>query len=153
VNRGGHTMAFNLATKASGYAVLGTVAAALALVPGARPDGLPQLLTLGPVTVANGTAAVAGTVGGSGAGGQIILNGQPLSLDAAGNFVGAVSLTGASSLDLTVGNSSGQLVDFHVPLNLAGPGGFIPARVTDAVERAGATLLEPAGGFVSGKPL
>ena len=63
-----------------------------------------------------------------------------------------ISLDGARSLDLTITNSTGQLVDFHVRLDLAGPGGIIPAGVVDGVEQAGATLLEPAGGFVGGKP-
>jgi hypothetical protein len=145
-------MAFDLRKKARACAVLGALATALALVPGALP-ATPQLLTLGPVTVVNGTAIVAGTVGASQAGGQITLNGQPFTLDAAGNFAGAISLDGASSLDFTVGNSTGQLVDLHVPLALAGAGGIIPGSVIDAVEQAGATLLEPAGGFVGGQPL
>jgi hypothetical protein len=125
----------------------------LALVPGARPAVLPQLLTLGPVTVANGTASVSGTVGGSGAGSGVTVDGQPLGLDAAGNFAGVVSLEGASALDFSLTDSAGHLVDFHVPLALAGPGGIIPASIVDAVEQAGATLLEPAGGFTGGQPV
>jgi len=126
---------------------------AFAPVPGARPAALPHLLTLGPVTVLNGTAIVSGVVGDAGAGSQLTVNGRPLSLDAAGNFVGVVNLEGAGALDLAIGNSAGQLVDFHVPLALAGPGGIIPSGVVDAIEVAGATLLEPAGGFVGGEPL
>jgi hypothetical protein len=77
-----------------------------------------------------------------------------LSLDGAGNFAGSVDLGGAGSLDFSIGNSSGRLlVDFDVPLALAGPGGIIPAGAVDAVEEAGAALLEPAGGFFAGKPL
>jgi hypothetical protein len=124
---------------------------AFAPVPGARTAALPQLLTLGPVTVLNGTAIVSGVVGDAGAGTQLTLNGRPLSLDAAGNFAGVVNLEGAGALDLAIGNSAGQLVDFHVPLALAGPGGIIPSGVVDAIEGAGATLLEPAG--VGGEPL
>jgi hypothetical protein len=146
-------MSLNLPRRARASALVGALTVAFALVPGARPAALPQLLNLGPVTVLNGTAVVAGTVGGAGAGGQLLVNGQPLGLDAAGTFAGTVNLDGASSLDLSVTNSAEQLVDFHVPLDLAGPGGIIPAGVVDAVEQAGATLLEPAGGFVSGKPL
>jgi hypothetical protein len=127
-------------------------ALSLALVPGARPAALPQLVTLGPVTVVKGTAIVSGTVGGGGTA-QVAVNGQPLGVDAAGNFAGAVNLDGASTLDLSLTDSAGHLVDFHVPLALAGPGGNIPASVTDAVEQAGATLLQPAGGFVGGQPL
>jgi hypothetical protein len=40
-----------------------------------------------------------------------------------------------------------------VPVALAGPGGTIPGSVVDAVEQAGATLLQPAAGFVGGQPL
>src|SRR5205823_6447835 len=107
----------------------------------------------GPVTVVNGTAIVSGTVAGSGAVGQLTVNGQPVSLDAAGNFTGVVSLDGDGALDFALGNSTGPLVDLSVPVALAGPGGIIPGSVVDAVEQAGATLLQPAGGFVGGQPL
>ena len=145
-------MPIDLRRKARGGALVGAVVAALAFIPGALPAD-PQLLTLGPVTVLNGTAIVSGTVGGAQTGGQISLSGQPLALDATGHFAGALSLNGASSLDFTVANSTGQVVDFHVPVALAGPGGIIPGNVVDAVEQAGATLLEPVGGFVGGQPL
>src|SRR5256885_10358671 len=144
-------MSFNAARK--GQLLGATGALALALVAGARPGSMPQLLTLGPLTVLNGTAIVSGTVGGAGVGSQLSVNGHPLSLDAAGNFAGVVSLDGASALDFAVDNSSGQLVDFTVPVALAGPGGIIPTSAVDAVEQAGATLLQPAGGFVGGQPL
>src|SRR2546423_8043525 len=115
-------MSFNAARKAQLLAATGALA--LALVPGARPGSIPQLLTLGPLTVLNGTAIVSGTVGGTGVGSQLSVNGHPLSLDAAGNFA-VVSLGGASALDFAVGNSSGELVDFTVPVALAGPGRII----------------------------
>src|SRR2546429_9342091 len=117
-------MSFNPARKAQLLAATGALA--LALVPGARPGSIPQLLTLGPITVLNGTAIVSGTVGGAGAGSQLTVNGHPLSLDAAGNFAGVVSLDGASTPDLSIGNSSGQLVDFPVPAAPPGPGGALP---------------------------
>ena len=56
-------MSLNPVRKAQFLCVIGGLA--LALVPGARPDSIPQLLTLGPVTVLNGTAVVSGTVGGA----------------------------------------------------------------------------------------
>ena len=111
-------MSFNPVRKAQLVAVFGALAIALALVPGARSGSIPQLLNLGPITVLNGTAIVSGTVGGAGAGSQLTVNGHPLSLDAAGNFAGVVGLDGASTVDLSIGNSSGQLVDFHVPVAL-----------------------------------
>jgi hypothetical protein len=144
-------MSFNSARKAKLVAALGALV--LAFAPGARPDSIHQLLTIGPVTVLNGTALVSGTVGGAGAGTHLTVNGQPLSLDVAGNFAGIVSLGGASALDFTLGSSGGPAVDLSVPLALAGPGGVIPGSVVDAVEQAGATLLQPAGGFVGGQPL
>jgi len=146
-------MSFSPDRKAQLCALLGALTSALALAGGARPGAAPQLLTLGPVTVLNGTAVVSGTVAGPGAAGQLTVNGQPVSLDAAGNFTGVVSLDGDGALDFALGNSTGPLVDFHVPLALAGPGGIIPGSVVDAVEQAGATLLEPVGGFVGGQPL
>ena len=139
-------MSLKLRKKLRAYVVLGALATSLALVPGAHPGSVPQLLTLGPITAVNGTAILSGTVGGA-TGGQITVNGQSLGLDAAGHFAGVVNLDGASTIDLTVGNSTGQLVDFHVPLALAGPGGIIPANVLDAVEQAGATLLQPIAGL------
>ena len=45
--------------KAQLLAVFGALA--IALAPGARSGSIPQLLTLGPVTVLNGTAIVSGT--------------------------------------------------------------------------------------------
>jgi hypothetical protein len=148
-------MSLKLGRRALFYALIGTVATALALVPAAQPRSLPQLLTLGPITVLNGTAIVSGSVGGSGAGGQITLNGQVLSVDAAGNFAATVNLDGASALDFTVGNSTGPMVDYHVPIALAGPLGIIPGNVLGTVEQAGATLLQPVGGFqlTEGEPL
>ena len=52
---------------------------ALLAAPAARPDNLPLLLDLGPVTVANGTAIVSGTVGGAhAASAHVTVDGQPL---------------------------------------------------------------------------
>src|SRR5207247_10822298 len=93
-------MSFSPARKAQRSAVFAALAIALALVPGARSGSIPQLRKLGPITVLNGTAIVSGTVGGAGAGSQLTVNGHPLSLDAAGNFAGVVSLDGASTPDL-----------------------------------------------------
>ena len=81
-------MSLNPVRKAQLLGVIGAMA--LALVPGARPDSIPQLLTLGPLTVLSGTAVVSGTVGGASAGSQLTVNGHPLSVDAAGNFAGCV---------------------------------------------------------------
>jgi len=140
------------------FAVAGALAASLALAAGARPGAVAPVLALGQVVVANGTATLAGSVGGAGAGAVLTANGHPLGLDASGHFAGVVDLNGASTLDLAVANPvTGQQVSFQIPLTtgLLGPGGIIPAGVLDAVEQAGAALLAPAGGFplLDGKPL
>src|SRR5206468_1121191 len=82
---GSRPMSFNPGRKAQLLAVVGALA--LALVPGARPDSIPQLLTLGPLTVLNGTAIVSGTVGGAGAGSQVTVKGQLAALAVNGTDV------------------------------------------------------------------
>jgi hypothetical protein len=147
-----------VARKNAMLALLAAVATGFVLVAGARSVDAPQLLTLNPIVVANGTAAVSGSVGGAGARAQLTVNGHPLSLDATGGFAGVVALDGASSLELAVATpATGERVVFEIPLTAAllGPGGVIPGNVIDAVEQAGAKLLEPVGGFrtIAGEPL
>src|SRR5205807_9415067 len=140
---------------------LGAAAAILMLVlvlaPGARPASAPPLVELQSVTIANGAATISGTLGPTAAGAEVTVNGHPLSLDSSGHFAGVVQLGGASSLDLGVANSvSGEHTHFTIPLtdSLAGVGA-IPGDVLSAVQHAGASLVQPAGGFsiVDGKPL
>lgn len=137
------------------WLAVATMSAALVAIGSARPAPVPQLLNLGPITVLNGTAVATGTLGGAGLGGQLELNGQPVSVDAAGHFVATVGVDGASALDFGLTTAGGQHVAFHIPLSLVGTGGLIDGSAVDAVEQAGARLLEPAGGFqaVAGKPL
>jgi hypothetical protein len=121
------------------------LAAALALVfvPSATPANTP-ILNLGPITVANGTAAVTGTVGSEAAGDQLTINGQAIGVDAAGAFAGVVNLNGASSVSLTLSDPAGnQQTGFTIPLTLAGLGGIIPSGVLDTIQQAGLKLLEP----------
>lgn len=117
-------------------AAVGGMLGTLVLVgaPRARPAAPPPLLTLQPVTVANGTAIVAGNVNGAGAGAQLTVNGTPLGIDASGNFTGIVNLAGASAIDLalaspTTGNTN---VAFQIPVT----GSIIPGNVLDTVEQA-----------------
>ena len=118
-------------------------ALALAVVPRATTANTP-LLNLGAITVANGTAIVNGTVGSEAAGGQLSINGQTIGVDAAGNFAAVVNLAGASSVNLSLTDPNGtQTTGFTIPLNLAGPGGIIPASVLDPIEQAGLSLLDP----------
>src|SRR4051794_3366572 len=73
------------------------LAIGLAVVPYAAPASTP-LLQLGPITVADGTAVLAGTVGSQAAGSTLTVNGQPLGVDASGAFAGTVDLNGAGSI-------------------------------------------------------
>jgi len=62
----------------------------------------PQPITLGPVTVANGIVAVTGdSDGASTANLKVTVNGQPASVDANGNIVANIDLTGQTTLTLT----------------------------------------------------
>ncbi|HEY6595896.1 MAG TPA: hypothetical protein VI011_17615, partial [Asanoa sp.] len=106
------------------------------------------LLQLGPITVASGTATVAGTVASDSSDSTLTINGQPVGLDAAGAFVANVPLNGASTLSLALRQGgTAQQTTFEVPLtgNLLGPGGVIPAGVLDSLEQAGISLLAPTG--------
>ena len=141
-------------------AALGAVSAAVALVAAgpAAPDVTPPLLTLNPITVANGTAALAGTVGGTpDAGLQLSANGQPLAVDGSGHFAGVVNLNGAGALDLALASpATGGTTAYHIPLSGLGPlGGVVPGNVLAALQQAGVSLAKPVGGFkvVDGLPL
>ena len=107
------------------------------------------LLQLGPITVADNTATVAGTLASGSSTATLTVNGQPVGLDAAGAFTATVPLNGASTLALALrqGGSS-QQTTFQVPLT----GNLIPAGVLDSLEQAGISLLAPTG-IGSGDPL
>jgi hypothetical protein len=97
----GSTLSSLRAAPVAAVAVL--AALALLAAPSARSDQLPPLVELAPITVANGTAVVAGTVGGPTAGSTAVsVDGQPLAVDASGHFTGTVSLNGASALNLSL---------------------------------------------------
>jgi hypothetical protein len=122
------------------------LAIALAVAPYAAPASTP-LVQLGPITVADGTAVLAGTVGSQAAGTTLTVNGQPLAVDATGAFAGAVDLNGAGSISLALSSPAGdQQTVFTVPLTLAGLGGVIPAGVLDSIQQAGVSLLTPIVG-------
>jgi hypothetical protein len=116
----------------------------------------PPAISLGPVTVGNGLATLSGTVGGpSTAAANVNVNGQPLGVNASGNFSGTVNLAGQSSLSLGLTDPSGQAFSLNIPLTLAGPGGVIPPTVLDALRNAGISITVPPGGFqiLDGRPL
>ena len=129
------------------------VALALTFALVARTASTP-VLKLGRITVAGGSATVAGTVGSQTAGQQLTVNGRPVGVDAAGHFAASVSLNGASSLDFDLTSAAGdQKTSFEVPLTgaLLGQGGVIPAGVLDSLAQAGVSILTPVTG--SGGPL
>ena len=113
------------------------------------------VLNLGPITVADGTATVAGTVDTGAGQNQLTINGQPVGVDGAGTFSSLVNLNGASALDFQLTGAGGnQQVAFEVPLTgtLLGPGGVIPPGVLDSVQQAGLSLLAPVTGL-TGQPI
>jgi hypothetical protein len=132
---------------------LAAALAALALLavttPSAPGEVLSPAVTLGPMTVANGTATVAGSLGAPSSGVQLSVNGQPLGIDAAGNFSGVVNLGGLSHLTFRLSNAAGEVTSVSIPLNsnIVGPGGVIPADVLASLEKAAVSILKPLEGF------
>jgi len=140
----------SLAQLAAAVAVILALAFAVSAGSASTP-----LLSLGSIVAANGTATVTGTVGTGGAQNGLTINGQPVGVDAGGNFATVVNLAGASSLDFELTGAPGdQQVGFQVPLTgtLLGPGGVIPPGVLDAVQQAGLSLLTPVLGN-GGQPI
>jgi hypothetical protein len=131
-------------------------ALALLVAPAARSDQLPALLDLGPVTIANGSATLAGTVGGVSAGSvELTVNGQQLGVDATGHFAGTVPLNGQSAVSLSLKDPlTGQTSQVTIPVSTA-IGGVIPPGTISAVQQALRSLQQPAGGFtvLDGRPL
>jgi hypothetical protein len=129
--------------------------AAVALV-GARPapgDAIAPVVKLGPTTVLNGVATVSGTLAGtSPSSAELTINGQPVGVNAAGQFATTLNLGGQSALALAVRNpATGEVTTLNVPLttNVVGPGGIIPPSVLSALEQAALAVTKPIGGFVS----
>ena len=132
---------------------------ALIGAPAALGDIVSPVVTLGPMTVTNGLATVSGTVAGSSpSSASLTINGQPLSVGAAGQFAGIVNLAGQSSISIAVQNpATGEVSTINVPLtsNIVGPGGVIPPTVLSNLEEAAVEVAKPVGGFVSldGQPI
>lgn len=135
-----------LAATASGFVT------ALGAGPASAAVGAPAV-TLGPTTVLNGVAMVSGTVAGlEPSVAQLSINGQPVSLNAAGQFTAIVNVSGQSNLTLSVKNLvTGQTITISIALttNIVGPGGVIPPSVLSGLKEAAVSLLTPLGGFVS----
>jgi hypothetical protein len=149
-----------LVRRSAWVAAAGVAVGALVLAVGrpARADLLQPLVTIGPVTVANGTATLSGSLGGNPSSATLTVNGQPLTLGADGTFSATIDLAGKSELAFTVTNpASGDVVTTRIPLNskVIGPDGVIPATILDQLEQAAITIAKPVEGFqiLDGKPL
>jgi hypothetical protein len=148
-------MSTSLSARRTFIALALLASTAFALV-GARPapgELVGPVVTLGPTTVLNGVATVSGTLAGtSPSSAQLTINGQPVAVNAAGQFGAIVNLNGQSALTLGVRNpATGEVTTLNVPLttNLIGPGGVIPPSVLSALEQAALAVTKPIGGFVS----
>jgi hypothetical protein len=132
---------------------------ALALLVGgpAHADALQPPVLLGPITVANGTAVVNGSVGSDAAAAKLSVNGQPVGINTDGAFSALVNLGGQSALTLTLTNpATGDRTTTTIPVttDLVGSG-TVPADALNALQQAAVSIAKPAGGFVSvdGKPV
>lgn len=148
-------MSTSLSAKRTLVALAVMASAAVALV-GARPapgDVVSPVVTLGPTTVLNGVATVSGTLAGTApSSAELTINGQPVGVNAAGQFATTANLKGQSALTLAVRNpATGEVTTLNVPLtsNLIGPGGVISPSVLSALEQAALAVTKPVGGFVS----
>ena len=137
-------------------AALAALACSIAVLVGASTapgDIVAPVVTLGPVTVANGVATLSGTVAATQPSSLTLnVNGQPLELTESGTFSGVVNLGGQSNLSIAVANpSTGEVSTVNIPLttNLIGPGGVISPDVLSRLEEAAVSLTRPLGGFVS----
>jgi hypothetical protein len=117
---------------------LAALAVALILVPRATPARTP-FLTLAPITIANGTAAVAGTLGPDVSGAALAVNGQPLGVDTSGTFAGVVDLNGQDALSFVIARPAGTI---QVRIPLLGLG-LIPGSVLDSLMQAGLSVQTP----------
>jgi hypothetical protein len=133
-------------------AAAGAVLTLLAAGPAPGELGNP-VVTLGPTTVLNGIATVTGTLAGiQPSSAQLSINGQPVGVNAAGQFAAIVTLNGRSDLALTMTDPvTGQTNTLDIPLttNILGPGGVIPPGVLSGLQQAAVSLIKPVGGFVA----
>ena len=83
-------------------------------------------------------------------GATLSVNGQPLTLNAAGQFAGTLNLAGQTSLDFAVTNPlNGQVTRTNIPLttNIVGPGGVVSPTVLASLGQAVAEITKPLAGF------
>ena len=110
------------------------------LVPAAASSSQPPV-TLGTITVANGTAAVWGTLGSQATGSRVTVNGQPLAVNTGGTFAGTASLNGAEAIDLGISQPA-TAVSTHYQIPVQGQS-LIPGSVIDSLTQAGLSVLQP----------
>ena len=142
-------------------ALVATASATAALVVAGRAPGdiVSPVISLGPTTVANGVAAVSGTITSPDPSSvQLSVNGQPLGVTGTGQFAGVANLNGQSVLTFAIQNpATGETSTTTIPLttNLVGPGGVISPDALSALQQAAATITKPLGRFVSvgGEPI
>ena len=112
----------------------------LAFVPAAAPANTP-LITLGPITVLNGTALVSGSIDSEVSGAKLSVNGHPLGIKTSGAFAGVVDLNGADTIVLALSRpATGVAIQLRIPL-LGRT--FIPGSALDSLVRAGISILQP----------
>jgi hypothetical protein len=122
------------------YACVIATLATLALVPSAAPASTP-LVTLGPITVLNGTAFLSGTLGSQVSGVTLSVNGWPLGVNSAGVFAGTVDLNDADTIVLALKRpATGVVIKLRIPI-LGRT--IIPGSVIDALMHAGISILQP----------
>jgi hypothetical protein len=134
----------------AGLAALASVGVALAGPAAASAEDVAPQVTLGPTTILNGLAVVSGTVDDPSSGAQLMVNGQPLDVEAGGSFAGVVNVNGQSNLAVALqspGSGDSSTVTLPLNSNLIGPGGLLSSEALTALEQAGVTLLKPLGGF------
>jgi hypothetical protein len=120
---------------------LAALAVALVLVPRATPARTP-FLTLAPITIANGTAVLAGTLGPDVAGATLTVNGQPLGVATSGTFAGVVGLNGLDALNFAIARPA-TTIQVQIPLQGQA---LIPGSVLDSLMQAGLTVQTPIAG-------
>jgi hypothetical protein len=125
--------------------VLAFVVFALTLAGGARGLGNPPAITLGPISVLDDAAVVSGSVGGDPLAQAVLeINGQPVGVDANGDFSAVVDLDGETALLLSLVGGEGETIAIRVPTVVLLGGGD---HVLDALNGAGISLDVPPEGF------
>jgi len=118
---------------------------AFALAAGAHASDKGSRITLEPISLANGTAVVTGSVGRDpDATGTLDVAGQPVGVDASGHFSTVVALDGQSTLVLTLDEGKGGVTTIRIPVTLLQNGA---KDVLDELEAAGISLVVPSDGF------